>query len=603
MSQLLAVSGADAPETAAVFHRALELFSAMHGLQPHAQAAGAGIAAAAFPRLAGSPAPVWRDPTGACWTAAAGSVFCGDLAGEAALGRVAEGGREGLAERLADADGSFAIVRADCTTGELLAITDRIGTIHLYGGGFCGCEVVCTSSLLLAALLQPEWDTVSCREFIAMGTVFEQRTLFRGIEKLAPASVFGFRGGRRTERRRYWDLGACLYDRSERRGTVGEMADALVETTARIVKWAGEPVFDLTGGLDSRAVVSAALHSGNRFTTTVTGEATDPDVAAAARVAKAAGLELLRISPRFDAGEWWSAVKAALRLCDGEYEVLEYARILEIHRQLSRRFQASVNGSNGEICKGYWWELLFPFTGRRGHFDAAKVAAARFVLNQSGTELLAAQYPQDLVRHFAEVIGRANAELDAAPNTAQMDHIYLTLRMQRWQGRIASATDRVWPCLSPFLFRAPMEAALSAPPRVRVRNRMSRRVIERLNPALAALPLTEGYPALPVRLTTLPRFVRPAAKLAGHTAERVFGRRPSGTAGPGNPILPLWGVAEMRDILDPRRMASAGLYRPDRLRDFLARSQGEHFADFQVFGRILTLELAARARDGRPLAG
>ena len=79
--------------------------------------------------------------------------------------------------------------------------------------------------------------------------------------------------------------------------------------------------------------------------------------------------------------------------------------------------------------------------------------------------------------------------LGTLPNTTQMDNVYLNMRMQRWQGRIASSTMRIWPCVSPFMWRLPMEAALSAPPSVRLHSRMSRRLIEHFDPRLASLPL------------------------------------------------------------------------------------------------------------------
>ena len=48
-----------------------------------------------------------------------------------------------------------------------------------------------------------------------------------------------------------------------------------------------------------------------------------------------------------------------------------------------------------------------------------------------------------------EAVARAGAAITQFPNTSQMDNAYLTLRMQRWQGRIASSTNQIWPALSP----------------------------------------------------------------------------------------------------------------------------------------------------------
>ncbi|MHB1360716.1 MAG: hypothetical protein ACYCWC_14165 [Rhodocyclaceae bacterium] len=41
------------------------------------------------------------------------------------------------------------------------------------------------------------------------------------------------------------------------------------------------------------------------------------------------------------------------------------------------------------------------------------------------------------------VAGRAVQPIAGYPNTTQMDCVYYSLRMQRWQGRIASSTNHL----------------------------------------------------------------------------------------------------------------------------------------------------------------
>ena len=53
---------------------------------------------------------------------------------------------------------------------------------------------------------------------------------------------------------------------------------------------------------------------------------------------------------------------------------------------------------------------------------------------------------------------------------------------------------------------------------------MSRKLIEYLNPELARLPLAEGYPALPLRLTTLHKFW-PLARENAHVMGRYVSKR------------------------------------------------------------------------------
>jgi hypothetical protein len=210
-----------------------------------------------------------------------------------------------------------------------------------------------------------------------------------------------------------------------------------------------------------------------------------------------------------------------------------------------------------------------------------------------------------LADHFTGVVERTVAELRDLPAVALADTIYLVLRMQRWAGRLVSATDRIWPCVSPFMFETPMRAALSAPPALRRRDRMMRQLIEHLHPALAALPMADGSPALPLRAGTLHRFGPHAAALGGKAWGRV--RRKLGGAaaaaapsgGAGEAIARLAADPEIAALLEPAAMRTRELYEPRALAELLAAARAPGFDRPRRWGRVLTLELVARelARD------
>jgi hypothetical protein len=162
---------------------------------------------------------------------------------------------------------------------------------------------------------------------------------------------------------------------------------------------------------------------------------------------------------------------------DGEYDLFEYARILEIHRELSKRFDISINGSFGEIARGYWWEVLFPHTGSCRPLDCRKIARMRYVGVTTDSEFVHRDLRLDMTSHLAGVLERTNAGLSELPNAVQLDHLYLMVRMRRWQGRIVSSTNRLWPCLSPFLFRSVLESMLRAKTSVRRFSFLIRRML------------------------------------------------------------------------------------------------------------------------------
>jgi hypothetical protein len=592
MSQLLIAQGDDSRETKALFERGVEVFERIYQLHPADSVTGPADCAAVFPNYQGKAAPVERPATAPGWICGAGCWFFEGVGGEAALRRIGQRSRDAAGQWLQDIDGTFVLALRDGVTGKLVVVTDRLGSLHVYTARLGSTALICTSSLVLAALLRPAWDPVGCREFLATGTIFESRTQWAGIEKLPPAGLFEFSHGKMSARSKYWKLADHMYDHSPERGTVPKLAAALRESVATIGRNFPRPLFDLTGGLDSRSVVGTAVGAGVRFETTVNGPEDSPDVLAAAEVARYLGLRHHHNMRGFaSAGEWWQAAGDALRLCDGEQDAAQYASTVAPHRRSAGAYDASVNGSNGEVCKGYWWELLFPFTRWRSHFDARKVAAGRFAYAGETAELLATPCTETLTDLFAGIIERASAGLERHPNTAKLDNVYLTLRMQRWQGRIASSTMRIWPCVSPFTFRRPMELALATPPFERLRNRMSRRMVQYLDPHLAALPLAEGYPASPLRPWNAHRFLLPAARLVIEAAGPRLGFH-SHRASSGRPDL--WQVDEVCELLEPARMVSRDLYQAAPLEALIAESRRKPLDQPQLVTRILTLEMLAR---------
>jgi hypothetical protein len=554
--------------------------------------------AGVFPMLNGrsaTPSRFGRDG----WVGGAGTWFFQGKTSAEALRLIATEyeRRPDSADWIENADGAFAI--AVISGEELQVFTDLLGTYHIYAQAIGPHVAICTSSLVLASLTKPSWDPIGCRQFLATGTVFETRTLFEGIEKLSAASVYRFRDGRLRFRTEYWNVAGVLEKRVGRPGDVGELAGALGDTLRTISANFARPVLDLTGGFDSRAVLGAALGAGATFETIVNGKEEDGDVAASKRIAREFGLRHHHGKRAVRSEKEWSCdVQQALRMCDGEYDVTLYAPTLVTHKNLSTQFEASINGSNGEIAKGYWWELLVPFTGRVGHFDARRVASRRFAVERETAGLLAQEHSEDLADMFTGIIQRANTGLGKHPNTAHMDNVYLRLRMQRWQGRIASASARIWPVISPFCFRAPMEAALSAPAKMRWNNRMMRLLIELQNPKLAALPLAQGYPAAPLRVSNAHQFhalYRETIRAIVRRGCLTVGLGKFHAGGPGKPQATpaLWTHELTRDLLDPAVMTSRALYRSDGLREILDASRaGDRLATTRS-ARILTLEMLA----------
>jgi hypothetical protein len=587
---------------AKLFHGGLELARTVPGKNPDEVMETQDVRIASFARQDGSGSKLARDPaTGNCLVAI-GTWFHRDGYASGREARLLEDYRKSGARGLADnLEGFFTIAVFDARERALYLTTDIIGSCHCFMHPVGDCIAISNSSLLLGGLGSGRLDPVAFQEFLATGVIYEDRSLFHGVKKLAPASIYRFAHGLLETTQTYWQIANVSPDSLDLLRASRALWDTLTESARRIQKQFPQLVCDLTGGYDSRALVAAFHGAGVRAPTVVTGPPASPDVVISRDLAAMAGLPHLHLEKRRDVTI--QQVKRAIPLTDGEYDIIEYSGVQEVHEALSRQFRISINGSFGEVARGYWWELLFPHTGEKRPLPVRDVAARRYAVGSYDLSLFPKESRLDLVEHFASVMESTIQGVSDRPNTMQMDQVYLGMRMHRWQGRIASSTNRIWPCLSPFMFRSALEIMLSAQTRARRGSLLIRQMLSESSPAWANAPLEDGTPCLPITWKNFHRFaprIGYYAKKALRRASRIAGlpAKAPGGAAQVPPRLQLWRQEEVREILDQRVMHTSALLETDALRLFLQRSQGEEFADDAQWNRLLTVECATRVLDG-----
>lgn len=586
-------------EAARLFRSGLEFAKHIKSQAPSRIVEVEGVHAASFSRQNGSGTPIVTDPETGSWLLAIGTWFhtegYGAGAESQALNRYLEVGANRLAREL---EGFFVFVIGDARTRETIVLTDLVGSCHCFIRSWGNIVALSGSSLLLAGLGDFNLDPVGCQEFLYAGVIYEERTIYREVRKLGPASIYRFAGGGLESEKRYWHITDIVPESLDGKPAVKALAETLVHAAKRVGHVFERPVCDLTGGYDSRAIVAAFKMADVPFSTTVSGPAESPDVIVSRKLAQS--LRLLNLHLTSQGNVTFEKTKKALLLTDGEYDIVEYSRVLEIHQTLSKYFDISLNGSFGEVARGYWWELLFPQIGRCRRLDAEKLARLRYAAQSFEPSIFPPDTRLDLTPHFTNVIERTNAGLSQFPNTMQMDHAYLMMRMQRWQGRVASSTNQIWPCLSLFIFRSVLETTLMIKANLRRRSLLIRRMLAEFEPRLGKFPLEHGFPALPVTWKNFYRFW----PIVGYYRKRIMAkavqkagwRRASSLPAPNHlpPRIKLWREEEVRDLLDPGKMKLGCLADRKALDNFLSHSEKQDFKFNEQWTRMLTLEYTLR---------
>jgi len=543
-----------------------------------------------YPRLDGSAAPMATQESSGSWLAALGTWFHqpGDDRTDYLLERYLANGAESLAREL---HGFFVVVIGDGTTRAVTVITDIVGSLHFYYRPLPVGAALSTSSLFLSGLGNTTLDPVGCQEFLATGVMYEDRTFYNEVRKLPPASITTFGLGKQIRQQRYWNP-ADLSPEGLSAEQASEMLwDGLSAAARSIHRQYKSIACDLTGGYDSRAVAAAFLGAGTNFTAVVSGAPESRDVIVSAGLAAKFGLEHLHYPPQ-SVSIVPEEMNWVVSLTDGECDLTDYVNVARIHQDLSQRFSISINGSFGEVARGYWWELLIPHVGAKLKLDSYKLARVRYAVG-SHKSLLQARFEFDLVEHFKTIVDRAIEGLEGYPNTFQMDLTYLRMRMQRWQGRLASSTNRIWPCLSPFMFRPVLETMLQTRFAARERSFLIRLMLARHQPSLAAYPLEHGYPALPASWRTFPRFWPILPHYSGKIIRKLIGRPAlNGRSASEKTRLALWHSDRVVDLLQPPSMRMAEILDMRKLEQLLQASRGTNFPEEKLWSRLLTLEYA-----------
>lgn len=508
--------------------------------------------------------------------------------------------RDGAIALSRQIQGIFVIIVGDTEKGYVQIITDRCGSLHFFHRKTPGGHAVCTSSAALAA--NSPLDPIAVHEFVATGIIYEDRTLFKEVRKVPPATVTTITDGGKLSFENYWNPSEIPAESI----SCDDAADAVHASLTRVLGALPESnrplVSDLTGGYDSRLLLTGLLSSGAPFETTVSGKSTHPDVIVAEKIAQKLGIRHGNMTSEesLEGDSFLSAV----RITDGEYDAFDYARIQHIHRSLSSRYAMSLNGSFGELARGYWWELLWPRIGKLVPLDVAMIARKRFAAIPYDKSVFTGDAAISLTEHMTAALERAESRALGQPNTTQLDWAYYTLRMQRWQGRIASSTNQIWPSISPIGFPEVLDPILAAKAKGRFGSLLARTIFERHAPQLACIPLEHGYPPCRVTPLTIWKFT----PLANYYAKKVFERllRPfaaqltsNGSDSAPTPSLresnaKLFADCSIDDWLENPFLLEAGFFNENRLRAVMDPGRSIGGRALEQWRRLLTLEALLR---------
>ena len=169
---------------------------------------------------------------------------------------------DGFVERL---NGMFAFALWDARRQRLLLGRDRLGSKPLYVWNDGRRLIFASEAKAILALpgIDAELDTAALSSYLELGYVPAPQSIFRGIRKLAPATVLSAERGR-VDERRYWSVPAKV-DRGPNEAEWVARVRSRLEESVRMQMVSDVPIGAfLSGGVDSSAVVAFMAAASDR---------------------------------------------------------------------------------------------------------------------------------------------------------------------------------------------------------------------------------------------------------------------------------------------------------------------------------------------------
>lgn len=554
------------------------------------------------------PGIVRDDQTGS-WLLAAGTVVAleGDNHPNTILARLLRDYVNIGAIALKKYDGHFALVIYNGQEKKLTVVSDPIGLFSIFYAQQGNQVLISSSALAVAAQTQSQPDVLAVEHFLRTGRLDGDKTLWQDVKRLLGGTLLTPAHGH-IEQVEYW---TPTVDTSISRLSINEALDQSVDLLtyafSRTLPREGRTWVDLTGGFDSRLAAMLVAKTNVPFSVYCMGPEGHPDVQLSRKIGEKMRWDYVHTQlPEQWEPDQYSWFNTALGCGDGRASLLRLAVTMRGFSERNSAIKTNVMGIGGENWRGYCWQIEKGNIGRttKLNYDALL------------DNVFSPAIPLDVMRfdrsnevrlELSDFIHQLCSNYSELPNTVQIDRFEIC-RDSGHGGAYLSAVTSLERSLAPFCFKAVVNYGISLNyhwkyPRHHI---FVRALLERENKLLASLGTTTGGPAVPIRITNIPKFW-PLWKDITNRAVAIGSKKMLGktmqvwpqTEQPGYP-LQTWrtafhAYARSEGMLNYRTMCTGGLYKHTEFNEYVERAELAQPHSSEFLDRVISIEMAMRA--------
>jgi asparagine synthase (glutamine-hydrolysing) len=350
-------------------------------------------------------------------------------------------------------EGQFVVMRVGRESSGLDLITDFLGMSQVYYRHEGGAWWISNSvELISRAAGVTGVDPLGVSLALSLGWAGADRTLMRDVRVIPPGSCWTWREpGEQPSARQYF-LPRHLARSSRRQQFTGidaiKLREELTGMCRILSRFSGFLSCPVTGGRDSRVLVSLMRHGSIRGQYYTDGEAESNEVKISQRIAEQLGLQHTTAPKDVrEIVEGWDEVSGrVIRQNDGMVSLWQVA---DLWKPSSSQGSVGLWGIGGEIARGNYSNPRL-FVGRKGVGDIKRFLSRRVLDGHGGlVRMEAFLAARDYLESWVdEMSGEGFAPVDIP------DLFYTYERIRRWAGSNARKILPVHDLFSPFCTRA-----------------------------------------------------------------------------------------------------------------------------------------------------
>lgn len=375
--------------------------------------------------------------------------------------------------------------------GRLFLVTDPMGASRVFHNV---TKTIWSSSFLAVAKnttgLTP--DPQGIYEYAFQETNYGESTPFHEIRMADSFSTFEFEAhGIKNISKGLsvkFDLTSRSYD-----DLIDEHASLLQAQMKNVISSYGPKIATaLSGGYDSRLMLSLAMNENITPNVYVYGSDASPDVSVAKQIATAEAFDINHINkakfPKPDPDKYAEIVRDNFYALDGypNEGIFDFGANMQTRRERAQNDTLILNGGGGEIYRNFFY---LP----DGEYSVDQLLDIFY--RRYSTGLCTDRFEEFIYRdNLRRKIMRALDLNDEKMTRTQLEYAYPGFRLRYWTSKDNSNNNRIGSFLTPFICYETIIAALKMPLEFKTHGRFQGDLITRIHPKLASYVSDYGYP-------------------------------------------------------------------------------------------------------------